>query len=167
MYFVLAFKDDSRITIGLHFTHLGKELKDIFLAGVENLKKLEGGEAIERLPDVPSKVTQEWSRYHKLITIMIVKKNDHNINAQSHGKRSARTKVKEPHSLGNRRAYCFAAAASLPAGLMPLFAISSSSFIMGIPLIYSITRTFLQYHNQASLSFQILIPKETNAVKHT
>lgn len=44
----------------------------------------------------------------------------------------------------NLRAYCFAAAAILPPGLMPLFSISSPSFLIGIPSMYSMTRAFLQ-----------------------
>lgn len=55
---------------------------------------------------------------------------------------------KERHNLSRKsKAYCFAAAATLPPGLMPLLAISSPSFMIGIPLIYSITRTFLQKKN--------------------
>lgn len=50
----------------------------------------------------------------------------------------------ELHTLReNQGAYCFAAAASLPLGLMPLFAISSPRFRIGIPSIYSITKTLL------------------------
>lgn len=40
-------------------------------------------------------------------------------------------------------AYCFASAANLPPGSMPLFAISSPRFIIGIPSINSIAKTFL------------------------
>lgn len=43
----------------------------------------------------------------------------------------------------NVKAYCFAAAAILPRGFIPLFAISSPRFMIGIPSIYSITKTLL------------------------
>ncbi|KAF5773386.1 hypothetical protein HanXRQr2_Chr13g0588051 [Helianthus annuus] len=41
-------------------------------------------------------------------------------------------------------AYCFAAAASLPSGFIPLFMISSLRFRIGIPSIYSIANTLLR-----------------------
>lgn len=51
---------------------------------------------------------------------------------------------KGPHNIVNSLdAYCFAAAAILPPGFIPLFAISSPRFRIGIPSIYSITKNLL------------------------
>lgn len=52
--------------------------------------------------------------------------------------------VKVTHTLRDSLdAYCFAAAAILPPGFIPLFAISSPRLRIGIPSIYSITKTLL------------------------
>ena len=49
----------------------------------------------------------------------------------------------DPNSRGRSETYCFAAAAILPSGFMPLFAISSPRLRIGIPSIYSITKALL------------------------
>ena len=49
-------------------------------------------------------------------------------------------------------AYCFAAAAILPPGFIPLFAISSPRLRIGIPSIYSITKTLLTKQRNTRLT---------------
>lgn len=52
-------------------------------------------------------------------------------------------KKEDSNSVESSKPYCFAAAAILPLGLMPLLAISSPRFRIGIPTIYSMTKTLL------------------------